>query len=647
MRVDIKKCLFIATSRVKEDFFLDCRSLEAVEFFSKEFTFSERVSGKHAEAVKILRRLGAEFSLEELKIDTTNFQLSVEEIIEEVLRLDREAAKLKELLKAVNKEILRVQPLGRFSTQDIEDLCRRTGLSVRYFYRRHIDGDPIEVNDENVFHISTAHNFDYYVVIGVVNLSKDRYTEIVVKQSFSELQERGAELQKEIREKTNRLLEFHSALPLIIKDLYERINYTNLSNVEKCSSPAFNGKLFSITGWVVANRMKELAKICEAHGVWMEEVFPDEGERIPTHLENTGLGAIGEDLVNIYDTPSSADLDPSTWVFISFALFFSMIINDAGYGLLFLLSSLWFKFRSKKKPSGLKRRFLKMATILGGSCIVWGLATASFFGVSFSSNSIMNEISLTRFLALKKAEYFLEKKPSSYKKLIVEYPILKEKTSPKEFLMTKGSRSGGEEVKYLIYDKFIDNILMEISLFVGIVHIMLGIIRNFRRAPTGVGWLLFLVGGYLYFPIYLNCVSLIHYFFKVPYAMGGELGLYFLLGGIGLASVIAVIKDKWKGIGELTVVIQVFSDVLSYLRIYALGLAGAMMGATFNSMGAKLSGVFGALVILLGHSVNIVLSIMGGVIHGLRLNFIEWYHYCFEGGGKKLNPFRRIAQEDE
>ncbi|WP_213318220.1 V-type ATP synthase subunit I [Chlamydiifrater volucris] len=647
MRIDVKKCLFVATSQVKESFFLDCRSLGVIEFFSKEIVFSDRVSGKHAEATKILRKLGMELSLEELKIDATSFHQSAEEIVDEVLGLDREISKLKELLKAVNKEILRVQPLGRFSTCDVEDLSRRTGLSIRYFYRKHIDGDSMEVNDENVFYISTAHNFDYYAVIGVVNLPKDKYTEIVIKQSFPELQEEIAEIQKKIREKSNRLIELHSALPLIIKDLYERVNFTNLLNVEKCSTSIFNDKIFSITGWVVSNHMEKLSEICRVHGVWMEEVSPDEGERVPTYLENEGLGSMGEDLVNIYDTPSSSDSDPSTWVFVSFALFFSMIINDAGYGLLFLFSALWFRVRSKKKLSKVKKRFLKMATILGSCCIIWGLATASFFGVSFSSNNIMSEISLTRFLALKKAEYFLEAKPSSYKKLIVEYPLLKEKTSPEEFLMAKGSKSGGEEVRFLIYDKFVDNVLMEISLFIGIMHIMVGLMRNLRRSPAGLGWICFLVGAYLYFPVYLNCVSLIHYCLKIPYFFGGEMGLYLLLGGIGLSTLIAVFRDKWKGVGELTVVIQVFSDVLSYLRIYALGLAGAMMGATFNSMGAKVSGVLGALVILLGHSVNIILSIMGGVIHGLRLNFIEWYHYCFEGGGRMLKPFRQAAYEDE
>ncbi|MBI3900851.1 MAG: V-type ATP synthase subunit I, partial [Chlamydiia bacterium] len=85
-------------------------------------------------------------------------------------------------------------------------------------------------------------------------------------------------------------------------------------------------------------------------------------------------------------------------------------------------------------------------------------------------------------------------------------------------------------------------------------------------------------------------------------------------------------------------VIQVFADVMSYLRIYALSLAGMIMAATFNRIAASAPFFLGILVILAGHALNLVLALMGGVIHGLRLNFIEWYHYSFEGGGRKFNP---------
>ena len=88
--------------------------------------------------------------------------------------------------------------------------------------------------------------------------------------------------------------------------------------------------------------------------------------------------------------------------------------------------------------------------------------------------------------------------------------------------------------------------------------------------------------------------------------------------------------------------IQIFADILSYLRLYALGLAGALVNSD-HQRSCRFSSFclrrFNCTA--LGHCVNIVLGIMGGVIHGLRLNFLEWYHYCFEGGGKMFNPLKK------
>ena len=114
---------------------------------------------------------------------------------------------------------------------------------------------------------------------------------------------------------------------------------------------------------------------------------------------------------------------------------------------------------------------------------------------------------------------------------------------------------------------------------------------------------------------------------------------------MGLAVVLALLQKRLKGLGEISNLVQVFADVLSYLRLYALGVAGASMAATFNEMGMSVGLVFGWIIILFGHSVNILLGVMAGMIHGLRLNFIEWYHYSFEGGGRLFRPLMRLKSK--
>jgi V/A-type H+-transporting ATPase subunit I len=91
---------------------------------------------------------------------------------------------------------------------------------------------------------------------------------------------------------------------------------------------------------------------------------------------------------------------------------------------------------------------------------------------------------------------------------------------------------------------------------------------------------------------------------------------------------------------ELTNIIQVFADIMSYLRLYALGLASAMMAVTFNQIAVSAGVIMAIPVLVIGHTANIALSIMSGVIHGLRLNFLEWYRWSFAGGGKMLSPLK-------
>ena len=168
--------------------------------------------------------------------------------------------------------------------------------------------------------------------------------------------------------------------------------------------------------------------------------------------------------------------------------------------------------------------------------------------------------------------------------------------------------------------------------------------RYVRRNYSGIGWITFLVGGYLFFPTMLHDISIMQFMGWVSFPTAKALGLQLLYGGVGFALLAALFQRGWKGLNEIANLVSVFADVLSYLRLYALSLAGAIMADTFNTEGAGLGLFIGFIIILIGHTVNIGLSFMGGVIHGLRLNFLEWYHYCFNGGGRLFKPLSKLKK---
>lgn len=642
MRVNVDKYLFIG--RKKSEFFSACRELGAVEFLAKNKLKDSENVRRISEGLKVLNVLTNQYPSEDLVAAKSGY-LTTEQLLQEIFDIDQEITTITDSLKALEKEIVRVKPLGNFSSEEIRELTLKTGLAVRFFYKKHIEGAPLEIEEENVFYLATAYNYDYYVVIGVVSLSKDVFTEIEAPRSVNELREEEARLQNLLRRKRARVCELHAYREDLLEALCEQCNEQTLQHAEASAENLFDDKVFSALGWVIADRLDAVQKVCDSLGVYLERVQPDPDEVVPTYLENHGLGALGESLVNIYDTPASTDKDPSLWVFLSFFVFFSMIINDAGYGLVFLATSLFLSFKARKqvKHSLALKRFLKMVTLLGLGCICWGGATTSFFGMSVSYTSSFRKYSLTHFLAMKKAEYYLKERPKGYKELVHDYPVLKDKKTPEEFLLAQVTSSGDSVYKAVVYDKFTDNILMEIALLVGVIHLSLGMLRYCRQRYSSIGWVVFMCGAYMYLPIYLQAVSFIHYALHVPYELGGQIGYYITFIGLGCAVLGGIIQRGLRGLDEITAVIQVFSDVLSYLRLYALSLAGAMVGNTVMVMSERFSPAVGVLIIIFGHTVNIALSIMGGVIHGLRLNFIEWYHYSFDGGGKLLHPLRRIV----
>ena len=243
-------------------------------------------------------------------------------------------------------------------------------------------------------------------------------------------------------------------------------------------------------------------------------------------------------------------------------------------------------------------------------------------------------------MAVRKANYHIEHKDDVYREYSREYPAVADAADGHDFLV-KGTRIEDGSIKYAILDDFCGNILLEFSLMVGVIHISLSFLRYLFRNWTGIGWILFMIGGYLYFPSMLDATSILNFMGWIAKSTATAIGQPILYAGLVLVLALALLQGRrWGALHELTNAVQVFADVLSYLRLYALALAGMIMASTFNRMGLDLGLGVGIFVIAIGHIVNMTLGIMGGVIHGLRLNFLEWYHYSFEGGGRLFNPLR-------
>lgn len=564
--------------------------------------------------------------------------LDPEKIADKLLHLHAEQEKALEEQRLLNIEIARVAAFGDFNRRELDEIELDSRRVFQFFCRKSDLAHQIVIPPELIY-VATEYDLDYFVAIQKEKTQFPKMIEIVIDRPVGELREALLKVREDLIDIEKDLRFYSNALNLLQNGLIDLLNSHHLRLAKHDVTISLTNSLFAIEAWVPKTRLKALHGLLSSVNVDCEPIAIESHDRVPTYMENKGVAKIGEDLVHIYDTPASTDKDPSLWVLCSFAIFFAMIIADAGYGLIYFLLAIVLKWKAPQN-NNLVRRFTKLIFILSSCCILWGVFTASFFGLQIGPDNPFRKLSFIHSLATIKAEYHMKAKDETYKEIIAEYPAAASAQNGHD-LFLKGTKEIDGIVKYEVQEEFYDNLLMELSLLIGVIHVSLSFLRYIFRNFSGLGWIVFMIGGYLYFPTYLKATSILNFMGWVSVPVAASVGLQLIYVGPAIVFILSLVQGKrWMAFHELTNGIQVFSDVLSYLRLYALALAGMVMASTFNEMGEKV-GVFGGIfIILIGHTINMGLSVMAGAIHGLRLNFLEWYRYSFEGGGRLFNPLR-------
>lgn len=564
--------------------------------------------------------------------------LDAENIADKLLSLQEQQEKLSEELRIVTIEMARVSAFGDFNRRELDQIEVESKRVFQFYCMKSDLAHKIVMSPEMIF-IATEYDLDYFVAIRKERAQVPKMIEIFIERPLGELREALVRLREDLIGVEKDLRFYSNAMNLLQKGLLDVLNDHHLCLAKHDATLNLNETLFAIEAWVPKTRTKALLGLLTNLNVECEQIAIESTDKIPTYMENKGVAKIGEDLVHIYDTPSFSDKDPSLWVLVFFALFFAMIIADAGYGLVYFSIALILKWKAPQNNNFL-RRLTKLIFILSSCCIIWGVATASFFGLQIGPDNPFRKVSFIHSLATKKADYHIQLKDDVYREVIEEYPLAASVTNGHD-LFLKATKVRDGVLKYELQEEFDDNLLMELSLFVGVLHVSLSFLRYLFRNFSGLGWIVFMIGGYLYFPTYLEATSILNVMGWVSKPVAASIGLQLLYIGPAIVFICSLFQGKkWMAFHELTNGIQVFSDILSYLRLYALALAGMVMAATFNEMGKNAGFIGGAFVIVIGHVINMGLSIMAGAIHGLRLNFLEWYRYSFEGGGRLFNPLR-------
>lgn len=639
MRVDTLKYLFLGVHDERDLFFERAQEAGIIQFIDMEPGRHHEPSG---EADAVVLAIKALRSLPPVDQEETEEYALADDMVHKINALKTELDKLNEEERILGLEIARVGVFGNFSLKEIAEI-EQAGKCKIQFYCAKAGFSHEGIIPERAIFVATAQGLEYYVAINDEPTQFESMIEMQIDRPLQELKSRLKIVYEEIHAVTARIKSYAKYHNFLHKAYFFKLDSHNLAANKHYVTSKMEGELFAVEGWVPATRLDEMEQLVKQMHVVADPIAIEEVDVAPTCLENAGFHRIGEDLVNIYDTPSNKDKDPSLWVLCWFSLFFAMIIGDAGYGLLFLAVALYIRYRNQEmKPTG--KRVWKLFTLLSVCCIAWGFLINSFFGVALSPDNVFREYSMTTWLSEKKIAYNIAQKNQAYKEAIQRYPQLSGVEDAPTFLKKGVRLRDGEEIHELA-DNTANGIMMEIALLIGAVHVILGLARYMGRNLAAIGWIIFIIGGVLYIPIYLKVPSMVNYVLGIGTDLTGHDGKILMGLGFTLACGLSLYQHKLLGIFEPMAVIQIFADILSYLRLYALGLAGAIVGVTVNGFAEDAGPILAIIPLVIGHLINIVLAIMGGVIHGLRLNFLEWYHYSFEGGGKRYNPLRKLAKE--
>ncbi len=642
MITEVKKYLILGTEEDLDLFYKRAQQEGFIEFISNSRK-SKEVPEKIQfllKAIKILKKLPPHKECEGEWDPEEILQLA-----EKAIHLKSGIEKKQEEERMLEAEIARIAPFGDFSLDDVHYIEKQGHRKVLFFCAKSGKVDHL-MDQEGVFHVGTFFDLEYFMTISSKPLSFPGIIEMRIEHSLSDLVDQKESVIEQIHNMESELKHLAGYLEYFQEVLIEELNEYHLESAKnEALFPLSEASLFSVEAWIPSTKISRMFSLLSGLAVHCEQIQIEKDDSLPTVMENKGFQRLGEDLVRIYDLPSVRDKDPSGWVFWFFALFFAMIIADAGYGLLYLATALFLKWKLPTFKGAAKRLF-KLGLVLSLCIITWGVLTCSYFGLSITPDSFLGKISPMQHMVIQKAKYHMAHKDEVYKEYVTLLPQLETAKTPKEFVEL-GVKKTPIGVHHVIYESFSDSILLDFSLLLGIIHLTISLLRYGARNWANFGWVVFLAGGYLFFPSMLHVTSMANFLGWIHPSLAAAVGLQLIWVGIGGALVFALIQNKWKGIRELEKLIGIFSDVLSYLRLYALALAGTILAETFNAMGENVGLVGGFFVIIIGHGVNISLGLMSGVIHGLRLNFIEWYHYSFEGGGRLFKPLMLLKLKDD
>ena len=574
---------------------------------SEKCSADEKINARFA----LLQKLSIELSEYAPKEKTAETILNDDDF-EEMFQNTKKALERKAVLEEerTNKllSVDKISAWGDFDPQKVKEL-KENGLDF-HFYR--IDKKELkklsETQDIKYIKLASVDKMDTVAVLG--ELSRDiTATEFLLpEKGISKLKSEIMLCETELSEINDTLKNYALQLESYKAALIKTQNDAEFSSV-KNTAKSQDGLVW-LTGYIPVSETEKFVACAKENG-WAyqyETVEVDDGF-VPTKVKYNKLTSLMKPIFDILGTvPGYGEYDISFWFLSFFTLFFAMIIGDAGYGVIFLIAAIVLVLKSKKFTNA-----TLLLTVLSVATVIWGAVTGTWFGLE----SAMKVPFLKALVIPSFANY------------------------PQYFGMETAS---------------VQNSVMKFCFSIGVIQLSLACLMNIRRKITrkdlsmlaDIGWLLSICA--LYFMVLFLVINQPTNIKIVAAVVAVGFLLVAVFGGMSPEKTFA--QGLKSGLSDTFTVflntISAFGNVMSYIRLFAVGMASLAIAQSFNNMSAGFSGpllIVGIIIAAVGHIMNIVMGFLSVVVHGVRLNLLEFSGQLgMEWSGTAYEPFKRTKQ---
>ena len=514
-------------------------------------------------------------------------KLSGKEILEKVLKYRDQKDALIQHDLILNKALKAAQPWGEFSTETIQKL-KENNVDIRLFTTSEKKFDKKWLELYNIEIINTISPYIYFALVTtpgeIVEIDAEEIS--IPEETISEVEQKKLERFEEITRIEQELNYIAINYPGELQDyIYQLEEEIDLSKVLTNTEKAVDDQVRIIEAYVPKNETEELNEYLKNNSVVYFTEKPKPEDKVPIKQKNNRFARLYEPIGKLFSLPAYEELDLTPFFAPFFMMFFGFCLGDVGYGLVILLGTTIYKFKAQDDI----KPVLSLAQFLGIGTIIFGTLTGTFFGISLLQVEFLGNI----------RNIMLDSQKTFY-----------------------------------------------LALAIGLFQILFGLIIKAVNSVRMFGWQ-YAVSSIGWFILILAILDV------AILKLGAPFSKYIAYFGVALIVFwsdpkAGILGRIGKGIWDLYGITGIFGDVLSYIRLFALGISSAILGFVINTIAMQILGsypiigpIFFVVFLIIGHTANLMISSLGSFVHPMRLTFVEFYKNAgFIGGGKEYKPFR-------